>query len=192
MEVTSRLLQSEPLRRCQLDECQAACCLHGVWVDQHEVDDILEHASIVQAHMPAGHSVPDQWFHGESEDDPFTRSGKVIHTSILPTRWHYGGTACIFLRSDYKCALQVAAEQSGLPSWQFKPFYCILHPLELDDEGHITLDETQLLAEEPASCLRTTDELIPLVITFESELRYFLGDQRYDELLNKIEFPHKP
>ena len=66
-----------------------------------------------------------------------------------------------------------------------KPFYCILHPLDLDDTGRITLDETRLLAEEEASCLVPIDQLIPLMETFEPELRYFLGEEEYLRLLRK-------
>ena len=61
--------------------------------------------------------------------------------------------------------------------WRFKPFYCILHPLDLDEEGRITLDDTQLMLAEPGSCLRPADQPIPLVETFEPELRYLLAKQ---------------
>jgi hypothetical protein len=97
---------------------------------------------------------------------------------------HYGGTACVFLRSDHKCALQVASQASGHHPWHWKPFYCILHPLDLDEEGRITLDETDLMLDEPGSCLRPATENIPLLVTFEEELRYFLGDEEYEKLIN--------
>ena len=48
--------------------------------------------------------------------------------------------------------------------------------------GRITLDETELLLDEPGSCLRPSPTPIPLADTFEPELRYFLGDEGYENL----------
>jgi hypothetical protein len=186
LHINPRLLKSEPLRRCQLEECQAACCLHGAWVDLVEIEDILTHAGQIAPHMPPGAEHPQGWFDERQEKDEFAISGKVGHTRVLPDDGHYGGTACIFLRPDYKCALQVAADQEGLQPWRFKPFYCILHPLDLDDNGDITLDETELLSLEPGSCLRRAQKPAPLIKTFANELRYLLGEKRYIELTKRI------
>jgi hypothetical protein len=166
---------SEPLQRCIFPACKAACCVFGAWVDLTQADDILAHQDLILPHMPPAHRQPDLWFDGQEEDDPHTLSGKVTHTTVLPDPGHYGGTACIFLRQDYECALQTAATQADLHPWRFKPFYCILHPLDLDEHGLITLDETRLLLAEPASCLRPSDKPIPLKETFSEELEYLLG-----------------
>ena len=180
--VNPRLLQSEPVRRCTLDECHAACCLHGAWVDLAEIKDILAHANLIRPHMPRDAREPADWFDDRQEADDYALSGQAGHTRVLLDADHYGGTACIFLRSDYKCALQVAAQEEGLHPWRFKPFYCILHPLDLDEEGRITLDETALLLDEPGSCLRPADSPAPLTETFAEELRYLLGERAYREL----------
>jgi hypothetical protein len=173
-----RLADAEPLRRCRLEECQAACCLHGAWVDLIEVQAILAHAASIRPHMPPAQAAPDLWFDDRLEADEHALSGSVRHTTILPAPDHYGSTACVFLRGDNKCALQVAAVEAGAHPWEFKPFYCILHPLDLDEAGRITLDETSALLEEPASCLRGASTPVPLKETFEPELRYFLGRKR--------------
>lgn len=177
-----RLLRSEPLRRCRLEECRAACCLHGTWVDLVEIKDILAHASQIAQHMPAGAENPQDWFDERQEMDEYAISREVGHTSVLPDADHYGGTACIFLRPDYKCALQVTADQAGLHPWRFKPFYCILHPLDLDEQGRITLDETESMLSEPGSCLRRAGKSTPLTETFAEELRYLLGEKGYQNL----------
>jgi hypothetical protein len=177
-----RMLKSEPMRRCQPGECRAACCLYGAWVDQLEVRDILAHAELIAAQMSPENADPADWFDGRCEADEYALSGIVEHTSVLPDDDHYGGTACIFLRSDYKCALQVAAEMNGLHPWRFKPFYCILHPLDLDEQGRITLDETELLLAEPGSCLRPAQKLIPLLETFAEELEYLVGEKGFKHL----------
>lgn len=183
--INPRLLDSEPMRRCELGECRAACCLHGVWIDTQEAQDILAHASLIGPHMPPGREDPAAWFDGREEDDPFSKSGRVVHSAVLKDRGHYGGTACGFLRADFKCSLQVAGVEAGLHPWRFKPFYCVLHPLDLDDEGRITLDETALLLDEPGSCLRPAGQDIPLAETFAPEITYLLGEETHRALLEQ-------
>jgi hypothetical protein len=184
-KITPRLLKTEPMRRCLLGECKAACCLYGVWVDTAEVEKIIGNAHLISPCMEAGRQDPQCWFDDQLDTDEFTPTQKVIHSTVLKAPNHYGGTECVFLRTDHKCALQVAADLHGLHSWHFKPFYCILHPLDLDEKGRITLDETGLLLDEEGSCLRPSEKEIPLLETFEPELRYFLGDQEYQGLLDK-------
>ena len=184
VQINPRLLQKEPLRRCRLEECRAACCLHGVWIDSAEWQDIRQQASLIIPHMPSGWDDPDLWLDERTDADPFARSGQVVHSRVLPDVTHYGKTACIFLRDDHRCALQVAGDINGLHPWRFKPFYCVLHPLDMDEHGRITLDETELLLDEPGSCLRQAKGEIPLIETFEPELRYFLGDEGYNILMD--------
>lgn len=171
------------MRRCRLEECRAACCLHGVWIDTAEWQDILDHAELIIPHMPPGWEDPSLWIDERQDNDPFTRSGKVVHSRVLPDPNHYGGTSCIFLREDSKCALQVSGDANRLHPWRFKPYYCVLHPLDLDEHGRITLDATDLLLNEPGSCLRRSDEEIPLTETFAPELRHLLGEDEYSRLL---------
>lgn len=180
--INPRLMQSEPMRRCTLGECHAACCLHGVWIDGLEAQEIRNHAALIAPHMEPENRDPGDWFDGREEPDDNATTGWTVHSTVLPDPDHYGETACIFLRKDHLCALQVAADANHLHPWRFKPFYCILHPLDLDEQGRITLDETGLLLEEPGSCLRRADRPIPLVETFEPELRYLLGQNAYERL----------
>jgi len=177
--LSPRLLRSEPMRRCTLDDCHGACCVYGVWVDSLEVETILKNAELVIPHMPPRAADPANWFDDHRDADPLSASGKVVHCRVVPDESQYSGTACIFLRKDYKCALQVAAEANGLHPWRFKPFYCILHPLDLDEQGRITLDEDEALLAEKGSCLRRAGRPAPLLETFEPELSYLLGEDAY-------------
>jgi hypothetical protein len=183
-KIHPRLLESEPLQRCRLEECQGACCLHGVWVDVLEINEIRAHADLIRPHMPAGSADPDTWFDDERETDGHSLSGTVRPTRVIDAPEHYGGTACVFLREDFKCALQVAGEAAELHPWRFKPFYCILHPLDLDDQGRLTLDDTALLLDEPGSCLRLSPFASPLSNIFTPELRYLLGEKGYQQAFN--------
>jgi len=180
--VNPRMLESEPLQRCKLSECRGACCVFGVWVDVREKEDILRNARFILPHLPPNCQEPDLWFAPVEDDDPNSPSGRVIHTAVETRPDHYGGTACIFCLEDGKCALQVAAVANGLHPWRFKPFYCILHPLDLDEKGRITLDRSEEMINEEGSCVRPAPYEIPLVTTFESELRYLLGEKSLREL----------
>ena len=173
------------MQRCTLSECRAACCLHGVWIDRLEAQDIRLNASQIIPYLEPENQDPDDWFDEREEPDEYALSGWAVHSTVIPDSEHYGETACIFLRRDYKCALQAAAGAAGMHAWRFKPFYCILHPLDLDEEGRITLDETHLMLSEPGSCLRPADHPIPLLETFEPELRYLLGEKGYQRLLEQ-------
>lgn len=184
--INPRLLQSEPMQRCVLGECHGACCLHGVWVDSLEAQIIRSQADLIRPYMPEEFADPILWFDGTTDMDEYSPSKSVEHSTVVEDQRHYGGTACVFLRSDHRCALQTAADAAGLHPWQFKPFYCILHPLDLDEQGRITLDETKLLLEEEGSCLRPAAQPIPLLITFEPELRYLLGNPAYQKLREQI------
>jgi hypothetical protein len=180
-----RLLLAEPMQRCALSQCRGACCLHGVWIDAAERDLLLANVDAIAPHLPPALRDTEVWFDGREEADEFSRSGRVYHSNVLPDRDHYGGTACVFLREDYKCALQVAGQSAGLHPWHFKPFYCVLHPLDLDEQGRITLDSTEAMLAEEGSCLRPAREPIPLLDTFAEELRYFLGEEEYERLRSR-------
>jgi hypothetical protein len=180
--INPRLLKSEPMQRCHLDECRGACCLYGVWLDQNEWAEIQANAGLIIPHMPPGKDKPSEWVDEREDDDEFAPSGKVVHSRVLDDPNHYGGSACVFLRSDHKCALQVAGQAAGMHPWHFKPFYCILHPLDLDEQGCITLDETEAMLSEAGSCLRASQRFVPLIETFEPELRYILGEEKYNEI----------
>mgnify|MGYP000902523694 FL=1 len=173
------MFDSEPLQRCCLEDCVGACCVFGVWVDPREMKDILANAKLIIPFMPESAANPGEWFVPVEDNDKRSPSGKVIHTAVEPAPWHYGETACIFCREDGKCSLQLAAMANGLHPWRFKPFYCILHPIDLDEEGRFTMDTLDALLTEKGSCLRPADHPIPLIETFAPELEYFLGAKGY-------------
>lgn len=177
-----RLFEREPLQRCRLEECGGACCLHGAWVDVAEARQILANRDRIAPYLDPASRAPEEWFEDRLEPDENTLAGRVWHTQVLVNAGHYGGTACVFLRQDARCALQVAAEAAGNHPWFWKPFFCILHPLDLDEQGCITLDRTDALLAEPASCLRPSAEHTPLMVTFAPELRYLLGEEEFQRL----------
>jgi hypothetical protein len=179
LTISPRMFIPETLQRCQLSECHGACCAFGVWIDLQEKEKINEFADIVQSCMDPTNYDQGNWFLGEIEVDSFTLSGKVIHSRLVTRNLPFKRKTCIFLRTDHKCALQVASEKLGRHPWFLKPFYCVLHPLDLNDNGQITLDDTKFLLEEVRSCLRYSERLNAPIEIFEEELRFLLGDSKY-------------
>jgi hypothetical protein len=153
LELSGELFRGTRLRRCSLAECRAACCLHGVWVDPLEREDILRNAARILPHMPAGRREPARWFGTVPEGDPFFPSGCVVPTAVIPNPGHYGGTECVFLRADHLCSLQKAADAEGMDPWRWKPFHCIIHPITFEG-GAFTIASDEDLAAEPGSCFR--------------------------------------
>jgi hypothetical protein len=185
--VNPRLMESAPIQRCSLGTCHGACCIFGVWVDKREKEEIIRNSALIAPHMLPQLRDPTQWFAGFEDADERSPSKSVIHTAVETQPEHYGGTACIFWRLDGKCALQVAGVENGMHPWRFKPYYCILHPLDLDDRGRITLDNTADLLAEEGSCLVPASKDIPLAETFADELEYLLGTRGYRSLTEKLQ-----
>ena len=173
--LSPRMFEKEPMQRCKLHKCEGACCLFGAWVDAQLKDEILLHQDTIRTHLDSQNQDPEFWFDERKDFDRFTVTGIIHHTAVYPSPAHYGQTVCVFFRtSDFKCGLQVASEAMGKHPWELKPFYCVLHPLDLDEEGRITLDKTDLLVKEKGSCLRPASEPISLLETFQEELEFFL------------------
>jgi hypothetical protein len=172
---SSRLSASVQLQRCDWPACGAACCYGGAWVDEAEAVDIRRHSALILPHMPEGAQDPRDWFDDRREPDSHSLTGLVTHTRVVEAPGHYMGTACAFLRPDHKCALQLAGVAAGLGPWRFKPFYCILHPLDLDVHGRITLDDEAALAAESGSCLRPSTAPARIADLFAEELAHLTG-----------------
>ena len=147
------LFRPTRLRRCQLKECHAACCLHGVWVDPLEKEDVLRFSEIILPHMAEERRDPGHWFGDTAEEDTAFPSGCVVPSAVISNPAHYGGTECVFLRPDWLCALQVAATAAGETPWRWKPFHCIIHPIATEDGQFTLASDEELLAEE-GGCFR--------------------------------------
>lgn len=185
LNISKRLFEREPMVRCKLNTCFGTCCSYGVWVDLAEKEKIKENFSVIQSYMDSDAGSIEDWFETDIEDDSFTETGKVIHTKIVSRSQPFQRTTCIFVRKDHKCALQVASEQLGKHHWYLKPFYCVLHPLDIDENDQISLDETQQLLSEEKSCLRVSEDLNSPLLIFEEELRYLLGDHKFLNALDQ-------
>jgi hypothetical protein len=185
--LSARMFRKESLIRCVLNNCHGTCCSYGVWIDLHEKEKILENSDVIITSMDNFTESFENWFEETPERDLYTESGWVIHSKLIQRSKPFYRNTCIFIRDDHKCALQVASEKLGKHPWTLKPFYCILHPMDLNTDGEITLDETEIILKEPKSCLRPSTKSYAPIEIFEEELRYLLGDYSYNHYLGQAQ-----
>lgn len=172
--LSGELFRETTMRRCTLGECHAACCLHGVWMDPLEKEDLLRHAASIIPHLPEGRRDPAGWFREEREEDDFYPSGSVVASAVLPNPAHYGGTECVFLRPDWLCSLQVASVSAGMHPWRWKPFHCIIHPITIEG-GIFTIATDEELSAEEGGCFRAADKTGMMSKCLAEEIEFLLS-----------------
>lgn len=182
VSVDAGLLETRPMRRCRVDECQSHCCTGGVYISVAQAEDVLAHQAHIQPHLPPERRDPALWFDGNVEPDPdHPAGGLVMGTRVLPDASHPVGESCVFLRPDRKCALQAAGLAAGEHPWRFKPFYCAFHPL-VYEAGRVVLSEGSEIYLEGGSCNRPGAP-VPLYALFDAELILALGEAGYARLV---------
>jgi hypothetical protein len=184
VQVDPVLLEARPLRRCRLDECQGYCCGGGVCISLAQVNDILAHADLFLAYLAPDRRNPQEWFCLEEqlEDLDHPAGGPYAYTAVFDDPLHPYTYACVFLRPDRKCALQLAGVEHGEHPWRYKPFYCALHPIEFSAQV-VTLCEDNPIFKEGGSCCRPApDQAVPLYVLFADEMKLALGEAGYAEL----------
>jgi len=180
-KVEARLLRLTASRRCDLAECRGHCCGGGVWIDVGEAARIVEAAGQIKPHLPVPLRDEELWFDGVVEADADFPTGYAMGTRVQPSPDHPMGSACVFLRPDFRCALQVAGNADGEGAWKYKPYYCALHPITRSGP-EISLDAENEIYIEGGCCHRPGPEQIPMYLFFERELRLAMGDDDYKNL----------
>ena len=179
--VDAQLLESRAVGRCRIEECQAGCCGHGVYVDLAEAGRIVDEAELVKPHLPPDRREVDAWFDGTVEIDTDFPSGYRVGTEVVPDPSHPAGTTCIFLRPDRRCALQVAAIAAGRHPWDLKPFYSAMFPI-VRLGNQVQLDDDNEIYRLGGTCARAEPAPTPLYQVFQDELVLALGQDGYDLL----------
>ncbi len=173
LPLSPRMDDEEAIACCDFPACRGTCCAYGVWVGVEEIARIQKHADIIRPHLPREAADPRTWFTDEEESDPHAPGGAVRRTRVLSRAEHPLGSACVFwLPPHGHCALQQAAEAQGWHPWELKPFYCVLHPMDIDEEGRITLDDVESLLNTPGGCVRPAEQPRPLREIFAAELAW--------------------
>jgi len=179
------LLEARPMQRCELVDCQSYCCSGGVYIHTTQAEDILAHQDLIKPHLPPERHDASLWFEGdEGLDTDWPEAGEGTGTAVVTDPTHPAGQTCVFLMPGTRwCALQAAGMANGKEPWRFKPFYCALHPLGLDEQQLVLVEESEMYLEG-GSCNRTRADgvVIPLYQLFEPEVKLVLGEEGYSEL----------
>jgi Fe-S-cluster containining protein len=135
----NRLVADCMSHRCAMHETGGekldACCQYGCDVDLFERDAILARADDIRPVLrDDARALP--WFdEREPEEDPDTRSGIVVRTSVL-------GGGCIFLAHDRRgCAIHRAGLERGWDFRAVKPSVCQLFPLSYTSDEIVVSDD---------------------------------------------------
>jgi Fe-S-cluster containining protein len=115
------------LGRTSVRNCDGTCCHGGATVSVDERDRVLAHADLVLPEMTSrGRNDVSRWFDRRLTWDTDFTAGWTSGTRVIDK-------ACIFLRGDRLCALQVAGEKHLGSSYALKPSVCLLWPLCIQD-----------------------------------------------------------
>lgn len=184
--IDPKLWESRPTQRCDIAECQAWCCTGGVWVDFGERDRILANAEKIKPFLPPDRQDATCWFDGQYDEDDDYPTGRGEGTSVVADPTHPVGNTCIFLRPENRyCAIQSASMAAGDHPWTLKPFYCILHPITIED-NLIQLDDENEIYIEGGHCQRPAFGPKRLYEVFAEELEFVLKREGLEELRKRV------
>lgn len=129
------------LKRCgEPSWCEAACCADGAYL---EYGDLAKIAAAMSEQ-------PEMFTHVKVVVVP-EADGPGFKTATVPHSYERNPgipqTRCAFAYEDGRCALQAAAEASGLHRWKWKPRACWLFPL-YEDEHYVLHPPPASEAEE--------------------------------------------
>lgn len=183
LQIDQSLFQQSRGARCILSECRAACCQNGAWMDEGHAEKILKNREKIAALLPEDRKNALLWFDEEREDKDFPSGIGLSCVSVEDPNDPSRG-ACVFLMTDYRCALQVVSEEMSLPYPGLKPIDCALYPI-LRSGGRLALDIWSPEALDGADCQRACENPKPVLEVFEGELRLVLGEDGYRTLQEK-------
>jgi hypothetical protein len=180
-KIDRRFLEERPVSRCEIKECGAACCGHGVHVDLAHATRIVEEAESIKPYLPADRHDVDNWFDGDVGEDSDYPTGLRVGTQVIDDATHPAGTRCIFLRPDNFCALQVTSLANGKHPWDLKPYYCALFPVVVLG-NEVVFDDDNEIYKVGGTCQKGCDTPAPLYRIFKEELVLALGETDYERL----------
>lgn len=121
---------------CTLEGCGGTCCTHGVWLEPEEGEFLKSQEAYLRENLPKiGMDVTGIKLIDESEQSGrfvSSTATKKSHNPRAPEGWQH--SACSFRREDGACGLQLLAVHEGKHPWHYKPTYCWLFPIDIDEE----------------------------------------------------------
>jgi hypothetical protein len=155
-------------------KCSGECCYYGVYTDVSEQQKIFtlkeKLFTLFDDSQPKDEA---EWFEEPEKDKDF-ESGIAVGTQIYNHK-------CVFLDKSGLCSLQKLAMLEGEHQWKYKPLYCILFPLTIY-EGALTIDDEHI--ERLRSCNKYKPEngFTTIFEACREELKYFFGEEGFNEL----------
>jgi hypothetical protein len=180
--VNANVFTEVAVRGCQVGECNAFCCSHGVSISVTQAEDILAHQAEILPQLPPERHDPQTWFDWQYEtEEDHPDGGMLMRTAYFSDPTHPTGTRCVFSLPDSRCGLQAAGMATGQHPWRFKPFYCALHPLTFS-KGVLCLATENAMYLQGGTCMRPTGQTIPIYRLCAAEIKLVLGEDGYLEL----------
>lgn len=159
--------------KCDVYICSGECCWYGVYTDIKEMETILENRDLIKRYMDDSQTLDEtKWFDSVEEDKDF-ESRYCAGTETYNNK-------CVFLDKNGFCSLQKAAVELNQNKWKYKPLYCILFPLVIVDRK-LTIDDEHLQIMH--YCSKAKNQTSTLFEAMKNEIRYFLGEKGFAELL---------
>ena len=183
IRIDPSVLETLPIQRCEVAECEAACCAGGVWLNPDEMPRILEWAHVIRQYLPTERQDPSKWFETGDPDSRYA-GGYEFGTTTVEEPESAGQTCCVFLRPDRVCALQFVSEKHNQGWPGLKPFYCALYPLYFED-GLLCIDDETPLEFTGGDCRRGGQTARPIYEIYREETTLVLGDDGYQALCEK-------
>jgi hypothetical protein len=134
-----------PVARCEISTCRGMCCHDGVYVSRGSAA-VIERVATAHAEffarlglrLPLRVIVEGNW--------PWKPGGlktalahRAFSQTVAGFPSHFTDTACVFLTSDGRCALQLLSAHLGRHPWYYKPVKCWMHPITLEGDAQAVL-----------------------------------------------------
>jgi hypothetical protein len=179
LKVNENILSTRFDASCSVYKCDAKCCSMGVFADVVERDRILKNADLIRQYMePTQQHDPSKWFEKNEIEDADFPSGRCIGTEATEK-------GCIFLQSNGRCVLQIAATEEGHDKAFLKPFFCFAYPVTVD-HGELIIDQPDFV-RRPQCCTGVPGGPRKAIDVCREELEFVLGVEGYKELVGAIE-----
>ena len=152
--------------------CTGECCYYGVYTDLKEHNLILSIKEKIFPLMDESQTKDiSKWFEPQEKDEDF-ESGIAVGTELYNKK-------CVFLDKEGLCSLQKLAIHEGEHKWKYKPLYCILYPLTID-EGALIIDEDHM--NRLKTCNKAPTENTTIFEACREELMHLFGEKGFAEL----------
>lgn len=189
LQVDEAIFTQGFVKYCDIDKCGGGCCHSGVYVDTSEYTGILQNKeAIIRSMDETQNPDPAAWFDNDWVDDEDFASARAVGTEVYSRDGGISGftEGCVFLDKRHFCSIQVAASESELHRWAWKPMYCVLFPITVV-EGVLTYDDSHSDDLHHCGPQGVGNYVHSVFEAMQEELRHFLGEEELQKLSEYFE-----